>query len=99
MALNPAIFLLFVSLGDLGNSERLTKLRPPERLDAYFGLKLMKFFPPLITGSPQGLGELIDFPIALGERLINMLDGQMLEFPRLIFLRFGQLIESIPAAK
>ena len=53
MALNPAIFLLFVLLGDLGNSERLTKLRPPERLDAYFGLKLMKFFPPLITGSPK----------------------------------------------
>ena len=51
MALNPAIFLLFVLLGDLGNSERLTKLRPPERLDAYFGLKLMKFFPPLITDS------------------------------------------------
>src|ERR1700733_7609612 len=69
----------------------------PESLHAYFREKLVQpAMPVLGVGTSAFLRELKDFPTASRQWSIDLIDGEMLELPRLVSIGPGKLVKAIP---
>jgi len=70
-----------------------------ERLHPNIGKELVQSFAAFVAATRSlRLGEFENMAVAVSQRPIDVVDGQMFEFPRLIALGFRQLIEPIPLA-